>query len=349
MTGSHRPGAGLLAAAAAGLLFISAVVAPAPLSAQELQFAELGECPLESGEVIRDCRLGYRTVGEMNEDRSNVILFPTWYGGSSGGALFAVNEESGFIDPDEYYVIFVDAFGNGVSSSPSNSPSQPGAQFPTITIRDMVRQQHRMLTELLGIHHLLAVTGISMGGMQSFEWAVAFPGFAEKIMPIVGSPRLAIYDIVLWETQMRLLAWAIECDCQPPAAINEGLFFLMGNPDYHARINPRENLEGVRERIANATLTADRAHDLTSQAEAMVAHDVSGPYGGDMRAAADRVEVEMLVIVGLTDHVVTPGPAIQFAELVGAPTLALGNDCGHSAYSCAPATFRPRAAAFLSR
>ncbi|MFO8173854.1 MAG: alpha/beta fold hydrolase [Longimicrobiales bacterium] len=320
-----------------------------PLTAQEQQFAELGECLLESGEVIQDCRIGYRAVGKMKEDRSNVILFPTWYGGSSDGALFAVHPENGFIDPEEYYVIFVDAFGNGVSSSPSNSPMQPGSQFPTITIRDMVRQQHRLLTEVLGMDHLLAVTGISMGGMQSFEWAVAYPGFAEKIMPIVGSPRLAIYDIVLWETQMRLLEWAIECECQSPAAINEGLVFLMGNPDYQARVNPRKNLEQVRERIANATMQPGRAHDLTSQAEAMVAHDVSAPFGGDMRAAAARVQAEMLVVVGLTDHVVTPGPAIAFADLVGAPTLRLDNDCGHSAYVCAPATFRPRAAAFLAR
>jgi hypothetical protein len=56
----------------------------------------------------------------------------------------------------------------------------------------------------------------------------------------------------------------------------------------------------------------------------------------------------MLVVVGLTDHVVTPGPAIAFADLVGAPTMELANDCGHSAYSCAPATFKPRVAVFLS-
>ena len=65
--------------------------------------------------------------------------------------------------------------------------------------------------------------------------------------------------------------------------------------------------------------------------------------------AAARVQAEMLVVVGLTHHVVTPGPAIDFANMVGAPTLELGNDCGHSAYACAPATFNPRAAAFLGR
>ena len=68
-----------------------------------------------------------------------------------------------------------------------------------------------------------------------------------------------------------------------------------------------------------------------------------------MEAAASRVRADLLVVVGLTDHVVTPGPALDFADLVGAEALALGNDCGHSAYSCAPAAFRPRAASFLAR
>jgi len=319
------------------------------LAAQELRFAEMGECPLESGEVVRDCRLGYRTVGEMNEDRSNIVLFPTWYGGTTESAVGLAHPDNGYIDPDKYFVIFVDAFGNGVSSSPSNSPSQPRGQFPTITIRDMVRQQHRFLTEILGIDHLLAVTGVSMGGMQAFEWAVAYPEFAERIMPIVGSPKLAVYDIVLWETQMRILRWAIDCECRAPAAINSGLLFLMGGPDYQARVNPRESLDQVREGIEAATLAPDRAYDLISQAEAMVNHDVSGPYGGDMSLAAERVRAEMLVVVGLTDHVVTPGPAMAFADLVGMPTMELGNDCGHGAYQCAPAAFLRRARAFLER
>jgi homoserine acetyltransferase len=81
----------------------------------------------------------------------------------------------------------------------------------------------------------------------------------------------------------------------------------------------------------------------------MVAHDVSAPYGGDMAAAAARVRAEMLVVVGLTDHIVTPGPAIEFADLVGMPTMELANDCGHGAYSCASDTFRPRARMFLAR
>jgi homoserine O-acetyltransferase len=47
-------------------------------AAQDLHFAELGDFKLESGEVIRDCRIGYRTFGKLNADKSNAILFTTW-------------------------------------------------------------------------------------------------------------------------------------------------------------------------------------------------------------------------------------------------------------------------------
>jgi homoserine O-acetyltransferase len=188
-----------------------------------------------------------------------------------------------------------------------------------------------------------------MGGMQTFEWAVAYPGFFEKALPIVGSPRLDTYDIVLWETYLRILEWSLECDCQPPAAVTQGLFFLMGGPDYQARESPRARLEEVRAGFEAAEIPPARAWNLISQLYAMIGHDVSAPYGGLMEAAASRVGADMLVVIGLTDHVVTPGPALSFAEQIGAEALALGNDCGHSAYSCAPAAFKPRVASFLAR
>ncbi len=318
------------------------------LTGQDLQVAELGECCLESGEVIQECRLGYRTVGTIAADSDNVVLFPTWFGGTSEQILGLLGPD-GMIDTSEFFVVVVDAFGNGVSSSPSNSAAQSGAAFPRITIRDMVRNQHRLLRERLGINHLEAVVGISMGGMQAFEWAVSYPGFAEKIIPIVGSPRLAVYDIVLWETDLRILEWFLACRCQPPAAVRRGMYFLMGGPDYRSRVSPRDSLPGARASLEAASLTEDRAHDLGAQLHAMIDHDVSTPFDGSLDRAASRVQAEVLVVVGLVDHVVTPTPALEFARLLDAPTLEFGNDCGHQAPWCEVGSFNSSVRDFLRR
>src|SRR5947209_10148447 len=173
-------------------------------SAQEQQFARLGDFRLESGAVIRDCRIGYRTFGALNQDRSNAILFPTWASGTTEQLLSNFGQGR-LVDTTKYYVIAVDALGNGVSSSPSNSTQQPRMSFPRITIRDMVNTQHELLTKVLHIDHLKAVTGISMGGMQTFQWMVSYPDFMDKGVPIVGSPRVTPYDLVFLRTQLRAI------------------------------------------------------------------------------------------------------------------------------------------------
>jgi homoserine O-acetyltransferase len=316
-----------------GLMFLTLV--PGQSNAQGiLRYAELGQCSLESGEVLEDCRVAYRTFGELNADKSNAVLFPTQFMGVSATIAEYIGPD-GLVDDAEYFVIAVDAFGNGVSTSPSNGGLQAGELFPQVSIRDMVASQHRLVTEVIGLSSLHAVIGISMGGMQAFEWAVSYPGFATKIVPIASSPRLASYDIVLWETALRVLSAYRKCQCQEAVSALMGLSFLTGNsPDYHARISPRDSIHGIISRMDSQLFAVPIAQNLAVQIRAMIAHDVAAPYEGSMERAAARIEADVLIIVTPEDHVVTPAPALAFAELLGAEAIQLPNDCGHNGLRC---------------
>ena len=305
--------------------------------AQNLQFAELGDFKVESGEVIRQCRIGYRTFGKLNDDKSNAILFPTWASGKS--EQLQSNIGSGkLVDDSKYFVIAMDALSNGVSSSPSNSKLQPRMHFPRLTIRDMVNTQHEVLTKVLHLNHLQAVIGISMGGMQTFQWMVSYPDFMDKAIPIVGSPQLAPYDLILWQAQIDAImndrGWNNGNYSQNPARAAEaefGALVLTTPQNYNkhmTRLRVFEELEKEKKQ------TGFDANDKIRQAQAMIALDVTGPFAGSMERAAAAVKARVFVIVARLDHVVTPGPAIEFASLLRSQLLVLESDCGHMAPGC---------------
>jgi homoserine acetyltransferase len=107
-------------------------------------------------------RRGYRTLGKLNAEKSNAILWPTWLGGRSEELLQFIGPGN-VVDSGKYFVILVDSIGNGISTSPFNSSSQPRMKFPKFTVRDMVESEHRLVTEVLRLGHLHAVMGLSMG------------------------------------------------------------------------------------------------------------------------------------------------------------------------------------------
>jgi homoserine O-acetyltransferase len=318
---------------------------------QDLQFAQLGDFKLESGEVLRDCRIGYRTFGKLNADKSNVILFPTWATGTTE-QLQSNFGPGKLVDSTKYYVIAVDAPANSVSSSPSNSASQPRMSFPKITIRDMVNTQHELLTKVLRLNHVKAVMGISMGGMQTFQWIVSYPDFMDQAIPIVGSPRLAPYDLLLWQAQLDAImndpGWNNGNYTTNPARLAEAAFgaLLLTTPDeYNRRMTRQKVLEDLEKA---KTVTGFDANNKVRQVQAMMALDVSGPFGGSLERAAAAVKAKVFVIVAKFDHVVTPGPALEFARLLRARTLELDSDCGHLAPSCDGVRVNAAVAEFLA-
>jgi homoserine O-acetyltransferase len=306
--------------------------------AQEQQFANLGDFKLQNGGVIRNCRIGYRTFGTLNSDKSNVIVFPTWAGGTTE-QLKSNFGPGRLIDSTTYYVVAIDALSNGVSSSPSNSRLQPRMRFPEFTLRDTVATQHELLTRVLNIHHVKAVVGISMGGMQTFQWLVSYPEFMDKAIPIVGSPRLAPYDLMLWQAQIDALMedrdWKGGNYSVNPARALDFAFgeLLLTSPADYNRRKTREQVFADLEKARNDAHRFD-ANDKIRQAQAMMKLDISRDFGGSLERAAKSLRAKVFVIVAKYDHVVTPGPATDFATLLGAKLLTLDSDCGHLATSC---------------
>jgi len=175
--------------------------------AQDQQSASLGDFKLKSGEIIRELKISYRTFGSLNADKSNAILFPTWFTGTTEDLVDLIGPGK-LVDPAKYFVIAVDALGDGGSSSASNSTAQQHMSFPKFSVRDMIESQYLLLTGHFQLNHLKAVMGVSMGGMQTFEWMVTYPNFMDYAIPIVGSPKLTSYDLLLWNAE----AHAIETD-----------------------------------------------------------------------------------------------------------------------------------------
>jgi len=321
--------------------WVASVFLAGSLEAQQLKFTSLGNFRLENGQVIENLKLGYRTLGELNSQKSNAILLPTWFAGTTRDLLKFVGTGK-LADPSKYYVILVDALGDGVSSSPSNSTLQPHMHFPEFTIRDMVNSQHALLTQVLGIFHLHAVMGISMGGMQTFEWMVAYPRFLDEAIPIVGSPRLTSYDLLLWTAELH----AIECDpkwdhgnyTSPPVAgmatVADIHAMNLTTPAYRVTHTTRAEFPGFLKDTQKMMMDQFDANNWIRQVQAMIADDVAKPFGGSMAKAAAAVRARVLIIPALEDHMVNPQPALAFAKLLHAKTFPLTSDCGHLSFGC---------------
>ncbi|MCF7801777.1 MAG: alpha/beta fold hydrolase [Candidatus Marinimicrobia bacterium] len=312
------------------------------LMAGSLRVADIGDFELENGNVITDCQVGYRTFGKLNFWKSNVVIFPSWFGGTSAGTANLVGGPDNLIDSTKYYVICLDALGDGISSSPENSVTQPGEKFPRFTIRDMVKSQYQLLTEVLGLKKAYAVIGGSMGGMQAFEWAASYPDFMKKVIPYVGSTRLTSNDLLFIEAELSAIRNGKACG-MPEAGIREIVAriqsMVVQTPAYRVRNTTPEAFPDYLAGVDDGFERFFRTNDWKAQLYAMQSHDISKPYGGGMQKAADAVRADLLVIVSQQDHIVNPTPAMEFARLTNAELVVFDNDCGHLAPGCEMARF----------
>lgn len=328
--------------------FVLFAYSPAPANAQATptegaqQLAELGDLKLQTGGVIHGFRLGYRTIGKLNAQKSNAILWPTWLGGKSENLLQFLGPGK-VVDTTNYFVVLVDAIGNGVSTSPSNSKKQPLMRFPSFSIRDMVEAEHRLVTEVLHLSHFHAVMGISMGGMQTFEWTVTYPEFMDLAVPMFGSPQSTSFDKLLWTAQIDAIqldpAWNHGHPTGPLSlgfAVSEEIGQMnLTSPAYRAaHTGPKDFDAYLAELKKHAVGDGGLASDQIRQRQAIISLDIPAELSLSLAQSAQRVRAKLLVVVSPQDHLVNPIPAQQFAAAIAAPVITLDSPCGHISLDC---------------
>src|SRR5262245_6094353 len=165
----------------------------------DYELFDLGEVTLQGGATLRGATLAYKTYGELNADKSNAIVYPTWYSGRHWDNEWLIGEGMA-LDPANYFIVVPNMLGNGLSTSPSNCPPPYNkARFPNVTFYDQVQQQHKLVTEKFGIETLPLVTGWSMGAGQTYQWCVSFPDMVQRACPVCGSSKTSEHNIVFLE------------------------------------------------------------------------------------------------------------------------------------------------------
>lgn len=197
---------------------------------------DIGDHQLEEGGTLRGCKLAVATHGTLNADKTNAILIPTWYSGTTKIWEQVYIGEGRALDPRKYFIILVNQIGNGLSTSPHNTPAPSGmGYFPKVRISDDVRAQHKLVTEKFDINELALVVGGSMGAQQTYEWAVRYPDMVKRAAPIAGTAKNTGHDFLFADT----LFDAIRCD----PAFNNG--FYNSSADVHAGLRRHAKMWAV--------------------------------------------------------------------------------------------------------
>lgn len=314
---------------------------------EDYQTLELKNVSLQRGGVLPAARLAYKTIGTLKAARNNAVLIPTWYTGTHNDIEMFMLGEGRALDPRKYFIVMTNLLGNGISSSPSNTPApNDRGRFPNVTVHDNVRLQHTLVTQTLGIERLRLVTGWSMGACQAFEWAAQFPEMVRAACPIAGSARTASFNKVFLLSLRRALeldpVFADGFYDRPPinglkafAAIYAG--WGTSEPFYRTEayraFGARDYLEHVASFWEPFFLRCD-ANNLLSQLWTWLHCDISNNavYHGDFEAALGAITARTIVVPVDNDRYFPPADSNYEAEHIpGAKCRVISSIWGHMA------------------
>jgi homoserine O-acetyltransferase len=271
----------------------------------------------EKGIVLPEAKIVYGTYGHLNKAHSNVILLPSHYMANFHGYEWLIGPGKA-LDTSIYFLVATELFGNGNSSSPSNTPEPfHGPRFPVMNIRDNVEAVHQLLTQELKINHLVAVIGFSMGCQQAFQWGVSYPRYMDKIVGTSGTAKTYGHGIVRLEGQIAALTADAEFKngdyTQPPqkgieafSIVWTGWLFsqewwrkeLWKNPK-----NPKLTFEEVVNDFRTHFIPGADANNLILQMRTWEQNDVGNTPGfnGNVETALKSIQAPLLYMPSQTD------------------------------------------------
>jgi homoserine O-acetyltransferase/O-succinyltransferase len=278
---------------------------------------DAGDVTLQSGAVLRNAHLSWKTHGTLSPARDNVVLYPTSYGAQHPDLEWLIGAD-GVLDPTRWFIVIADMFGNGLSSSPSDTPDYP----PLVTIFDNVQVQRRLLAEVFGVTRVACVYGWSMGALQAYHWAAVFPDAVQRIVANCGVARTSVHNRVFLRGLMATLEAAAEhvgdgrFSSEPHAAKRAFGRIYAGwalSQDFyraglHLASGPVPNLAAPDLETFLRTDWEERfgarpAANLHAQLRCWDAADISDNalYHGDLTRALHAIRARVLLMPGETD------------------------------------------------
>jgi homoserine O-acetyltransferase/O-succinyltransferase len=304
----------------------------------------LGDVALLSGEMLHGASLAYRTYGELNQARDNVVVLPTFYTGTH-------HRNEGFfgpgraVDPARHFIVSMNLFGNGLSSSPSNAQApNGGADFPLVHFQDNIDCQYRLLREVFDVSRVALVTGWSMAGCQSFHWGARYPDFVDAIVPFCASARTSPHNFVFLEGVKAALTADQNFNggrytTQPIAGLKAfGRVYAgwaFSQTFYRDEMYKERGFATVEELLVdweNDHVDNWDANNLLAKLRTWQTGDISASptYGGDFEAALGAIKARTIVIVCDNDLYFPPEDnAIEVAHMPNAELRVFESPWGH--------------------
>ncbi len=292
---------------------------------------EAGDVMLQSGATLPGARLAYATQGTLNAARDNAVLFATRVGGSHADNAYLIGPGRA-LDPERWFIVVPNQLGNGLSSSPSNTPPPlDRARFPAITHHDNVALQRRLMTEMVGVERLALALGFSMGGQQAYHWAVDFPDAVARVAAICCTARTTPHTVVFVEGLKAALTadptWnGGDYDAEPRAGFN-ALARVWAGWGLSQAFYRERRFEAMGFATVDDFLTgfwepryaAANANNLLSMLATWRASDVSDTarHEGDLAAALGAITAKAVVMPGLTDLYFPPEDNEIEAAMIG--------------------------------